>query len=95
LVILTRLMVTSQFALPYHFSDCDAARPPERVVPTFLHLVTTLGGGSFCAAMTWVPLTALEPCRIDIHYQFQPDVYFDFQSSHGDVHLSRISSTSC
>ena len=64
-------------------------------MPRFLRLVTALGGGSFYAAITCVPLIASEPGQIDIHYQFQPDVYFDFQSSHGDVHLSRISSTSC
>ena len=88
-------MITSQFALPYHFSDCAAARQPKCVVPTFLRLVTALGGGSFYAAMTWVPLIASEPGRINIHYQYQHDVYFDFPSSHGDVYLSRISSTSC
>jgi hypothetical protein len=89
-------MNTNQFALQYHFANRpEAARPPERVVPTFLRLVTAHGGGSFYAAITCVPLIASEPGQIDIHYQFQPDVYFDFQSSHGDVHLSRISSTSC
>jgi hypothetical protein len=89
-------MNTNQFALQYHFANCpEAARPPERVVPTFLRLVTALGGGSFYAVMAWVPLIASEPGRIDIHYQFQLDAYFEFPSSHGDVHLSRISSTSC
>jgi hypothetical protein len=46
-------MNTNQFALQYHFANRpEAARPPERAVPTFLHLVTALGGGSFYAVMT-------------------------------------------
>src|ERR1700691_731680 len=75
---------------PKNFTGCyhDLCGSRSRVHPnpsrrTFLTVAATIGAGGLASALPFSVLAAAGPGRIDIHHHFQPDVYYEFQRSHG------------
>jgi predicted TIM-barrel fold metal-dependent hydrolase len=77
--------MTSQRSAKY-FHQSNTTKMCEHKILSrrnFLGAVSILGAGALISGRAFPAWAAAEPGRIDIHHHFQPDIYYDFQRTHG------------